>query len=164
MQLILAADENWGIGKGGELLCHIPGDLKYFKEKTMGKTMIMGRATLESLPGKKGLPGRRNFVLTSDRSYEAENAIVVHDTGELMAALSGTDPDEIMVMGGERVYREFLPRCGVCYITRIYASFDADRFFVNLDDDPSFVSEAIGGVHEENGIRYQFFKYTRKDD
>ena len=163
MELILAADENWGIGKGGELLCRIPGDLKYFKERTMGKIMVMGRATLESLPGRKGLPGRTNYVLTSDTSYEAENAQVVHSTGELMTALKDAEPDHVMVMGGERVYREFLPLCTVCYITKIYEKFDADRFFVNLDEDPDFTCEAVSGVKEENGIKYQFFKYTRRN-
>ena len=63
MKLILAADRNWAIGKDGDLLCHLPGDLKYFKEKTVGKTVIMGRGTLESLPGKKPLPKRENIIL-----------------------------------------------------------------------------------------------------
>ena len=102
-------------------------------------------------------------MLTSDRAYEAENARVVHDRTELMEAVSGADPDEVMIMGGERVYKEFLPLCSVCYITKIYEKFDADRFFVNLDDDTDFTCEAVSDVKEENGIKYQFFKYTRKN-
>lgn len=69
MELIAAADKNWAIGRDGKLLCHLPGELKYFKEKTTGKTVVMGRKTLESLPGSKPLPNRRNIVLTKDPSF-----------------------------------------------------------------------------------------------
>lgn len=162
MKLILAADEKWAIGKDNNLLCHIPGDLKYFKEQTLGKTVVMGRKTLETLPGKKGLPGRNNIVMTTDPDYTAENAKVVHSREELFDALSGIDPDDIMIIGGAKVYNDFLPLCDTCYITKIYEDFDGDRFFVNLDEDPDFVSTELGPVHEENGIRYQFFKYDRK--
>lgn len=87
MDLILAADSRWGIGKNGGLLCHLSGDLKYFKRQTMSKTVIMGRVTLQSLPGGKGLPGRRNIVLTRDKNFAAENAEIVHSTEELLSLL-----------------------------------------------------------------------------
>lgn len=164
MQLILAADEKWGIGRKGGLLCHLPGDLKYFKERTVGKTVVMGRVTLESLPGGRGLPGRRNIVLTRSRDYVAEGCEVVHDTGELAGALRGTAPDDVMVIGGAEVYRRLLPQCDLCYITKIYADLGADRFFVDLDADPDFEARPCGGEHEENGIRYRFFIYERKDE
>ena len=77
MKLILAADENWAIGRDGGLLCHIPGDLKYFKQRTTGKTVVMGRATLESFPGGKPLPNRKNIVLTRRQDYEKEGALIV---------------------------------------------------------------------------------------
>ena len=161
MKLILAADEKWGIGRDGGLLCHLPGDLKFFKEKTTGKTVIMGRVTLESLPGKKGLPGRRNLVLTRDETYQAERAEVVSSEEELWSALTGTPTDDVFVIGGAKVYQEFLPYCDTCYITKIYADLNADRFFTNLDEDEQFTCEALSDVQEENGIRYQFYQYTR---
>ncbi|MBQ6663043.1 MAG: dihydrofolate reductase [Firmicutes bacterium] len=161
MKLILAADEKWGIGRDGGLLCHLPGDLKFFKEKTTGKTVIMGRVTLESLPGKKGLPGRRNLVLTRDETYQAERAEVVSSEEELWSALTGTPTDDVFVIGGAKVYQEFLPYCDTCYITKIYADLNADRFFTNLDEDDHFTCEALSDVQEENGIRYQFYQYTR---
>ena len=161
MKLILAADEKWGIGRDGGLLCHLPGDLKFFKEKTTGKTVIMGRVTLESLPGKKGLPGRRNLVLTRDETYQAERAEVVSSEEELWSALTGTPTDDVFVIGGAKVYQEFLPYCDTCYITKIYADLNADRFFTNLDEDDQFTCEALSDVQEENGIRYQFYQYTR---
>lgn len=163
MRLILAADEKWGIGKDGGLLCHLPEDLKYFKEKTLGKTLIMGRVTLESLPGKKGLPGRRNIVLSRDENYIAENAETVSSEEELWSTLIGTSQEDIMVIGGEQIYKTLLPFCDICYVTKIYGDFDADRFFVNLDEDDSFTSRQVGDVltDEESGIKFQFFEYVR---
>ena len=76
MKLIVAADKNWAIGKDNDLLCHLPGDLKYFKERTTGKTVVMGRKTLESLPGGKPLPKRTNIVLTRDESFEKEGTVI----------------------------------------------------------------------------------------
>ena len=161
MKMILAADEKWGIGKDGELLCHLSGDLKYFKEVTMGKTVVMGRVTLESLPGSKGLPGRKNIVLTRDESFFAENAETVSSEEELWSALTGTKQEDVFIIGGAQVYKTFLPFCDKCLVTKIYADFDADRFFVDLDKDPNFYCRALSEVQEENGIKYQFFEYER---
>lgn len=160
MNLILAADEKWGIGRDGGLLCSIPSDLAYFRKQTAGKTVIMGRVTLESLPGSKGLPNRRNIVITRKNDYVAENAEVVSSIEEAMEK-AGTG-DDVMVIGGAEIYRQFLPYCHTCYITKIYGDFNADRFFVNLDQDGDFTCRPIADEIEENGIRYRFFEYTRK--
>lgn len=162
MKLILAADENWGIGKDGGLLCHIPSDLKFFKEKTLGKVVIMGRVTLESLPGKKGLPGRTNIVLTRNPDYKAENAIVVNSEEELFAKIKEYDADDVMLIGGAELYNRYLPLCDICYITKMYKSFDADRHFANLDEMPEFEKTALDEIKEENGVKYRFFMYERK--
>lgn len=162
MKLILAADENWAIGKDGGLLCHLPGDLKFFKEKTQGKTVVMGRPTLESLPGGKPLPKRENIVLTSNQDYHVEGALVVHSEEELMQAVEGRDTDEVMIIGGGKVYRDFLPKCDTCYITKIYEKFEADTWFLNLDEMPEFEVAWKSDIKEENGINYQFFEYRRK--
>lgn len=162
MKLILAADKNWAIGNKGELLCHLPGDLKFFKEKTTGKTVVMGRGTLESLPGKKPLPKRENIVISSNPDYVVEGATVVHSHEELFEYLKGKDSDEVMVMGGGRVYKDLLPYCDTCYITKIYESFGADTWFVNLDQMPEFEVAWESDLQEENGIEYRFFEYRRK--
>ncbi|MDO5302430.1 MAG: dihydrofolate reductase [Clostridia bacterium] len=162
MKLILAADKNWAIGNKGELLCHLPGDLKFFKEKTTGKTVVMGRGTLESLPGKKPLPKRENIVISSNPDYVVEGATVVHSHEELFEYLKGKDSDEVMVMGGGRVYKDLLPYCDTCYITKIYESFDADTWFVNLDEMPEFEVAWESDLQEENGIEYRSFEYRRK--
>lgn len=165
MKLILAADANWAIGKDGGLLCHLPGDLKFFKEKTTGKTVVMGRPTLESLPGGKPLPKRENIVLTTRGDYEREGAIIAHSEAELDELLAQRNTDEIMIIGGGKVYRDFLPKCDTCYITKIYQSFEgADTYFVNLDAMPEFQVVWESDVQEENGIRYQFFEYRRVKD
>ena len=162
MKLILAADQNWAIGKDGGLLCHLPGDLKFFKEKTSGKTVVMGRPTLESLPGGKPLPKRENIVLTTNEAYQKEGVTVAHSEAELDQILAGRNTDEVMIMGGGKVYRDFLDRCDTCYITKIYETFEgADTHFVDLDALGEFKVVWESEVQEENGIRYQFFEYRR---
>ena len=164
MRLILAADEKWGIGKDGGLLCHLPEDLKYFKEKTLGKTVIMGRVTLESLPGGKGLPGRKNIVLSRDPDFVAVDAEAVSSEEELWSALTGIKQEDIMVIGGEQIYKALLPFCDICYVTKIYKDFDADRFFVNLDESEEFKGSAVSDVltDEASGIKFQFYEYVRE--
>lgn len=176
MKAIVAVDKNWAIGKDNKLLTHLPGDLKYFREQTLGKVLIMGRKTLESLPGGKPLPDRTTIVLTTNGTYvpaEAENAqcFVANNFDELMVKvlelefLSGIDvEDDVMVAGGASVYEMLLPYCSEVLVTRIDAEFPADTYFPNLD---RYVES--GRMHlawesseqEENGIRYRFTRYER---
>ena len=163
MKLILAADENWAIGNKGKLLCHISGDLKYFKEKTQGKTVVMGRRTLESLPGGRPLPNRENIVLTTQEDYAApEGVVVLHSEEELDGLLSQRNTDQVIIMGGGKVYRDFLDKCDTCYITKIYGRFPADTWFVELDQCPEFEVVWKSDLQEEYGISYQFYEYRRK--
>lgn len=161
MKLILATDENWAIGNKGGLLCHISGDLKYFKARTAGKTVVMGRPTLESLPGAKPLPKRENIILTTRPDYEVPGAAVAHSEEELERLLEGRDTDDVFIIGGGKVYRDFLNRCDTCYITKIFDKFQADTWFVNLDEREEFTIVWRSDVQEENGIRYQFLEYRR---
>ncbi len=163
MKLILAADRNWAIGYQNGLLCHLSGDLKFFKEKTYGKTVIMGRLTQESLPGAKPLPGRRNIVLTTRKDYAPEGFFTAHSEEELKELLEDCDTDEVFVMGGGRVYRDFLPKCDTCYITKIDAEFPADTWFVDLDESDEFEPVWESEPMEEKGIGYCFFEYRRKN-
>ena len=161
MKMILAADEKWGIGRDGGLLCHLPSDLAYFKEKTMGKTVIMGRVTLESLPGGKGLPGRNNIVMTRDPEYSVPGVDTACSDNELWSALTGIPQEDIFVIGGEQIYKKLLPMCDEVFVTKIMADLSADRFFTDLDSDPDFEGEPVSEEMEENGIRFRFCVYRR---
>ena len=163
MNLIAAADANWGIGKDGGLLVHLPGDLRYFKEKTSGKAVIMGRATLESLPGGKPLPNRTNIVLTSQTDFAKEGCIVVHDMDELAAVCAGYTPEDVMVIGGEQVYMQLIRQCERLFITKIFEIYDADKHLMNVDKMRSFELVWESDVQEENGVQYQFLEYRKKE-
>ena len=100
MNLIAAADLNWGIGKDGNLLTHLSGDLKYFKQKTSGKVVVMGRATLESLPGGNPLPNCTNIVLTSQKNFTKEGCLIARNLDELAGICADYAPEDVMVIGG----------------------------------------------------------------
>ena len=157
MQAIVNVSQNWGIGKENRLLFPLRADLKRFKELTMGHAVVMGRKTLESLPGKKGLPGRRNLVLTRDESFTAPNVEAVHTPLQAVFA-TGT---EDFCIGGESVYRLLLPACDRVYVTKVLATAEADAFFPNLDEDPEWQIERESEIMEENGVRFQYVDYVK---
>ena len=156
MQAIVAVSESWGIGKDNDLLFHISADLKRFRELTAGHTVVMGRKTLESLPGGKGLPKRRNIVLTANPDFTAENAEVVHNPAQLIFA-AGADA---FVIGGATVYRQLLSLCDRIYVTKVFAAPEADAFFPDLDADPNWEIAEESEIMEENGIRFQYVDYV----
>ena len=158
MNMIVAADRNWGIGKDGGLLTHLPGDLKYFKERTLGKVVVMGRKTLESLPGGKPLPGRTNIVLTANPF-----CTVVHTMDELREECAKYDPENVMIIGGGTVYNMLMEECDSLFITKIFGEFDADAFIRNADLLPDYKIVWHSDVQEENGIQYQFLEYKREE-
>ena len=160
MQAIVAVSENWGIGKDNDLLFRISADLKRFKALTSGRTVVMGRKTLESLPGGKGLPKRRNIVLTSQPDFTAENAEAVHNPAQLIFA-AGADA---FVIGGATVYRQLLSLCDRVYVTKVFASPEADAFLPNLDESPDWEVACQSEVMEENGLRFQYVDYVPRQE
>lgn len=164
MNLIAAVDKNWGIGYRNSLLVRIPEDQKWFRETTTGKAVIMGRKTLESFPNKSPLKNRLNVVLTSDMSYKVQGAIVVHSIDEAIEAVSDYEDDDIFVIGGESVYRQFLPLCKAAHITKIDYEYQADAHFPNLDTDKSW--HITDGSDERTyfDIIYEFVKYERRNN
>ena len=167
MKLIVATEKNWGIGKDNQLLVHLPGDLKYFKEKTTGKVVIMGRKTLQSLPGGRPLPKRTNVVVSRNPEFQPEGCVMASTTEEavkkalLLAGEGGSD--DLMVMGGASIYEQLLPQSDTCYVTRIDAAFASDCSFPNLDEDPEFTKVWESPVQEENGVTYRFTEYRRRE-
>ena len=162
MKAIVVVDKNWGIGKNGDLLVHLSGDLKYFKERTVGKIVVMGRTTLESLPNQKPLANRINIVMSRNPEYKPEGFIVVNSTGELFKELEKYNTEDIFIIGGEKIYHQFLPFCDTYYITKIYEKFEADKHFINLDNLSEVEIVWQSEIMEEKAIKYQFFEYKRK--
>ena len=142
MNLIAAVDKNWAIGRNNKLLVSIPDDMKFFRETTTGKVVVMGRKTLESFPGKKPLKNRVNIVLTGDRSYQADGAVIVHDMEELHEELKKYPSEDIYVIGGESIYKQLLDECDVAHITKIDFAYEADAWFPNLDEKEAWVVTA----------------------
>ena len=134
MNLIVAVDKNWVIGKDNKLLVSIPDDMKFFRETTTGKVVVMGRKTLESFPNSKPLPNRVNIVLTRDKAYDAKGAVVVHSKEELDNELKKYNTEDIFIIGGESIYRLMLDECDRAFVTYVDYGYDADTYFPNLDE------------------------------
>lgn len=127
---IVAIDENGAIGRQGELLCHLPADMRHFKEVTMGNSIIMGRKTFESFP-RCPLPGRQNIVITRDPKWAYQGVTVAHNLDEAIAA---AQTDTVFIIGGAQIYELAMPRVEVLHLTRIHARWaSADVFFPKLD-------------------------------
>lgn len=161
MNLIVAVDEKWGIGKDGGLLAHLPEDMKYFRETTRGRTVIMGRKTLESFPGGKPLKNRVNMVLSRSSDYAPEGVQVYHSVEDVLEAVRECSGEDIFVIGGGMIYREFLPYCNKAYVTFIHRTFDVDTDFENLDQDEGWLLESAGSKMEHEGISFEFRIYRR---
>ena len=160
MVAIVAVSEHWGIGKDGDLLFSIHQDMRRFRTLTSYMTVIMGRKTLESLPGGKPLPKRRNIVLSS-RMEPTEGVEIAHSIEELLALVADDPAEEIYVIGGGQVYAALLPHCEKVLLTKVYASPEADAFFPDLDTDPAWKIESKSDMLEEDGLKFQFIDYVR---
>lgn len=162
MKAILSADRNWGIGCNNKLLVSTPSDMKFFREKTTGNVVVMGRKTLESFPNGLPLKNRTNIVLTGNREYQVKDAVIVHTQDELMEELEKYDTGNVYVIGGESIYRMLLPYCDTVYVTKIDRSFQADTFFPNLDEMEEWEMTEEGEEQTCFDLEYRFTKYERK--
>ena len=130
--LIVAADENNAIGFQNKMLWHLPNDLKFFKNKTWGMPIIMGRKTMESLG--KPLPGRHNVVISSRKDLILTGATVVHDLNEAITEAETANVNEIMIVGGGEIYKQAIEFADTIYLTRVHASVEeADTYFPVID-------------------------------
>lgn len=160
LSIIVAIAENYAIGKKGDLLCHLPADLKHFKDITSGKTVLMGERTFYSLP-KHPLPNRRNIVLTDIAGKQFDGAEVAYSIDELKAKVA--QEEEAFVIGGGMVYRQMMPLADKLYITHIHHSWpDADTFFPEIKTDEwKQVSAKHYEADEKNPFAYTFAEYIR---
>lgn len=161
MNLIAAVDKNWAIGNKNQLLVRIPADQKFFRETTTGKVVVMGRKTLESFPNGLPLKNRTNIVLTRNPDYQVSGAVVVHDEQELHRVLENYPSEDIYIIGGETVYRQFLDECDVAHITKIDFAYEADAYFPNLDERPEWRLAADSEEQTYFDLEYYFYRYER---
>lgn len=158
MNVIVAVDENWAIGKDGDQLIYISEDLKHFKALTLGHPVILGRKTLATFPGGRPLKGRRSLILSRSPDFAPEGAEVFPDLDSLLAAA----PDDSFVIGGASVYAALLDRCDTAYVTKIGRAFPgADRFFPDLDGRPGWRVAEEGPEREENGVIFRYVTYKK---
>lgn len=158
MEIIVAADRNWGIGYQNKLLTRISADLRHFKALTTGHTVLLGRKTLETFPGGKPLPNRTNIVMSTDKTIQIAGATLCHTVKEAVKLA----PPDTFVIGGGSVYTVMLPYCDKACVTQIDAEFPADCFFPNLDANPCWQVEDTGEWQEENGVRFRYVNYVRR--
>lgn len=161
MKLIAAVDKNWAIGKDGRLFVHIPEDMKFFREDTAGKVVIMGRKTLESLKNRMPLPGRVNIVLTKNLSCQIPGALVCHSIEEAVAAAAPYAQEDVFVIGGGSIYSQMLDYCDEAHITKVDYAYDGDTYFPNLDQHKDWHLAASSGEKTYFDIVYEFVKYVR---
>ncbi len=161
MNAILSIDSNYGIGYKGELLFNCREDLLRFKELTLGKTVVMGRKTFNSLPGQRPLPGRRNIIMSTDENLKIDGATVCRSIEELTTLLADTPKEDVFVIGGEVVYRALLPLCSTIYITRFEAKRKADTFFPNIDRLGGFEISEQSPRMMFGEIPYSYITYKR---
>lgn len=163
MIAIVAVDSNWAIGNKGQLLVSIPADQKdNFRARTLDKTIIYGRKTLETFPQKVVLPRRRNIILSTKPDYAVKNAVVAHNREELLELIKNEAKDDVYLIGGATVYKEFLDLCDTAVVTFIDKEYQADSYFPNLDQDPQWVLQEESEEQVYFDITYTYRIYVRK--
>lgn len=159
ISIIVAVSEDWGIGKDNDLLWHISDDLKRFKRLTIGNAVIMGKRTWESLP-RKPLTGRKNIVLTDLPGECIEGALTAYSVEDALSKC--TSGEEVFIIGGGSVYRQFLPLADRLYITHVHRNANADVFFPKIDMRSWKVIEKEE-YREGSDIPYTYVVYERRN-
>lgn len=159
MKLILVMDNDCAIGRGGELLCRLPEDMKHFRETTQSSVVIMGRKTYESFP-KRPLPNRENLVLS--RSGKPIDGAETFKSVESVLERVKDCNKPVFVIGGAEVYRQLAPYCDEALITRVYESFGGDAFFADIERSSEWELAETSIVLETNCRKIRFFRYLKK--
>ena len=154
---IVHVDKEWGIGKGNDMMFSIPKDMKFFRETTMGHTVVMGGNTLRSFPGQKPLKNRVNIVLS--RGQVRDDCVIVRSYEALKKELKARQNEEIFIIGGGEIYKALLPYCHFALVTKVDAVGGAEVFFPNLDKTENFVCVDEGEPLEDNGYTIRFTTY-----
>ena len=160
MNAIAAVSASWGIGREGDLIFRISEDLKRFRALTTGGAVIMGRRTLDSMPGGRPLPNRRSIVLTRDAGFSRPGVETAGSVEEALALTAGEDPERVWLCGGGEVYRLLLPCCRRCCLTRVYADPPCDVWFPDLDRMREWKLLHAGAILSDGALDYQFAEYV----
>lgn len=155
MNFIVAVSENYAIGKDNDMLFNLPSDLKYFKETTLNKVVVMGRKTYYSLP-KRPLKNRTNIVLSSNENFKEEGVIIVHSFEELFEELKKYNTDDVFIIGGATLYNKLMDYCKLGYITKVEKVFCADTFITNIEELENWKEISSSEQHSENGLNFKF--------
>lgn len=165
MKIIFAVDKNWSIGLKGDMLFHISTDLKRFKEITMGNILLMGRKTLDSLPNSKPLPGRTNIVVTRNKAYKNDPAIVVHSLDEAYDLIDNLNKDndhDVFCIGGGNLVRQVFDKCDYAYITKMDKAYENwDTNIPNLDELDDWEIESESETMEFGEMKYKYVNYRK---
>lgn len=159
MKIILAIDENFGIGKNNKLLFHIKKDLNHFKEITLNSIVIMGRKTYESMGA--ALKNRDNIVLTRNRNYKLDDAKVFFDKGDILKYVEKNPCKDAFIIGGNEIVNLFLSNCDEAIITKVFETKDADTFLHNFDKDKDWQLFEKSELQEEDDHKFQYLTYRR---
>lgn len=162
MKAIVAVDKKWGIGKKNDLLFSLPADMKYFREKTSGKVVVMGSNTLKSFPNGKPLKNRTNIVLYPG-GEQRDDCIIVQSLDELKLELKKYNPDDIFIIGGAMFYKTMLPYCSEVLVTKVDADGGAEVFYENLDKLENWSCISSEEPIETNGLIIRFTIYKNSN-
>lgn len=163
MNIIVAVDKHWAIGSRGQLLVSIPHDQKRFREMTLGKVIVMGRKTLESLPGGQPLYGRTNVVLSRNPEYQVKGAEVCHSVEEALSYLKAYSSEDVYIIGGGSIYEQFLPLCDRAEVTWIDFAYDSDTGFPNLENLPGWELKAESDEQTYFDLCYTYRTYEKTE-
>lgn len=162
MNAIASVTSDWGIGHDGGLLVPNKQDMRRFVKLTMGGTVVMGRKTLESLPGQRPLKGRRNVVLSARPHYRPSGFEVAASVDEALELVRADDPSRVWVMGGATVYEALLPHCDRAYLTMNHVVVEADTYFPDLDEAPDWrLTEKDAAGTTADGVPFSYLLYER---
>ena len=165
VSLIVAVSENGVIGKDNDLIWHLPKDMKFFKDTTMGHHVIMGRKNFESIPHKfRPLPNRINIIITRQSDYKAEGCVVVNSVEEALKVAKSNGDNEAFIIGGGQIYKLAVDAGLVdkIYLTKIYHSFEGDTFFPELNSDWKEVNREVFFADEKNKYNFSFIVLEKK--
>jgi len=162
MNLIVAVDKNWAIGYQNKLLVSIPSDMRFFREQTSKKVVIMGKNTLESFPGGRPLMDRVNIVIALEKDYKVKDCIVVNSIEEALETARKYRSEDIYIIGGASIYKQMLPFCDLAYITKIDFEYQADTYFPNLDEMDEWILKKESEEQTYYDLTYNFCRYERK--